>query len=277
MRFRSLLIALVMVCAGFLTACGDGPAQAYDPKINTYDEIVNTGLANKCPQISEFTRGSISISIDEPLDIIDLCLEPQQYFVKEEPTNKRQDAKFVEGKLLTRDTSSLEQMRGSLTIDESGVLTFTEFDGIDFQIATVLLPGGEEVPFFFTIKKLVATSEPGFTSINTSADFEGKFKVPSYRGATFLDPKGRGLSSGYDNAVALPAGSDKGDYTRSNIKQVDTSKGEISLQITKVDSDTGEISGVFQSEQPSSTDLGAEEPEEVKIRGVFYARLEPQL
>lgn len=101
--------------------------------------------------------------------------------------------------------------------------------------------------------------------------------MPSYRGASFLDPKGRGLSSGYDNAVALPAGADKEDYLRSNLKQYETRNGEISLQITKVDGETGEISGVFESEQPSSTDLGAEEPEEVKIRGVFYARLEPQI
>jgi photosystem II oxygen-evolving enhancer protein 1 len=277
MRFRSLLIALLMVCVGLLTACGDGPAQAYDPKTMTYDEILNTGLANKCPQISEFTRGSIPISADQPLAIVDMCLEPQEYFVKEEPTSKRQEAKFVQGKLLTRETSSLEQIRGSLSVDENGVLTLTEKDGIDFQIATVLLPGGKEVPFFFTIKKMVATSEPGFNSVNTSVDFKGKFKVPSYRGATFLDPKGRGLSTGYDSAVALPAGADKEDYLRGNIKQAETMQGVASLQITKVDEETGEISGVFESEQPSSTDLGAEEPEEVKIRGVFYARLEPQL
>jgi photosystem II oxygen-evolving enhancer protein 1 len=266
-----------MVCVGFLTACSDGPAQAYDPKTMTYDEILNTGLANKCPEISEFTRGTIPISVGQPLAVVDLCLEPQEYFVKQEPTSKRQEAKFVEGKLLTRDTSSLEQIRGTLTVDDNGVLTLTEKDGIDFQIATVLLPGGEEIPFFFTIKQLVATSEPGFTAVNTSADFEGKFNVPSYRGATFLDPKGRGLSTGYDNAVALPAGADKGEYIKGNIKQFDKRQGEISLQITKVDGDTGEISGVFESEQPSSTDLGAEEPEEVKIRGVFYARLEPQI
>jgi photosystem II oxygen-evolving enhancer protein 1 len=40
--------------------------------------------------------------------------------------------------------------------------------------------------------------------------FGGEFVVPSYRGATFLDPKGRGAASGYDNAVALPAASDAG-------------------------------------------------------------------
>ena len=44
-----------------------------------------------------------------------------------------------------------------------------------------------------------------------SADgFGGEFTVPSYRGATFLDPKGRGAATGYDTAVALPAAGDAG-------------------------------------------------------------------
>ncbi|WP_017293645.1 photosystem II manganese-stabilizing polypeptide [Geminocystis herdmanii] len=277
MRFRNLLVAFLIVCLGFLGACSSNTAQAYDPKSITYDEILNTGLANKCPEISEFTRGNIPISVDQPLSIVDMCLEPQEYFVKEEPTNSRQKAEYIQGKLLTRDTTGLEQIRGTLSVDENGVLTLTELDGIDFQIATVQLPGGSQTSFFFTIKKLVAKTEGGFSSVNTSADFVGEFKVPSYRGASFLDPKGRGLTSGYDNAVALPAGADKTEYTRNNIKNADSYEGEISLQITKVDQETGEISGVFESEQPSSTDLGAEDPEEVKIRGVFYARLEPQI
>ncbi len=277
MRFRNLLVAFLICCLGFLGACSAEKVQAYDPNTTTYDEILNTGRANKCPEITEFTRGTIPISVDEPLAIFDMCLEPQQYFVKEEPLNKRKEAEYIEGKLLTRYTTSLEQIRGTVTTDENGVLTFNEKDGIDFQNITVQLPGGEQVPFFFTIKKLTAQTEPGFTSVNTSTDFVGKFKVPSYRGASFLDPKGRGLTSGYDNAVALPAGADNTEYQRANLKQVDIMKGEISLQITKVDGETGEISGVFESEQPSATDLGAEEPEEVKIRGVFYARLEPQV
>lgn len=277
MRFRNLLVAFLIVCLGFLGACSDTAAKAYDPKTITYDEIVNTGLANKCPEISEFTRGSIAISTDQPLAIVDLCIEPQQYFVKEEPVNKRQKGEYIQGKLLTRDTSSLEQIRGTVSVDDSGVLTLTEIDGIDFQIATILLPGGDQVPFFFTVKKLVAQTQPGFSAVNTTADFVGKFKVPSYRGASFLDPKGRGLTTGYDNAVALPAGADKTEYNRNNIKSADSYEGEISLQITKIDQDTGEFSGVFESEQPSSTDLGAEDPEEVKIQGVFYGRLEPQV
>lgn len=277
MKFRTLLIAFLAVCLGFLTACSDKAANAFDQGQYTYDDILNTGLANNCPQISEFTRGSIPISVDEPLQVKDLCLQPQEFFVKEEPANKRKEAEFVEGKLLTRYTTSLAQIRGTVSVDEEGVLTFTEKDGMDFQNITVQLPGGEQVPFFFTIKQLVAQTEAGFNSVNSSVDFVGKFKVPSYRGASFLDPKGRGLTSGYDNAVALPAGADREDYIRANLKQAEIMNGEISMQITKVDGETGEIAGVFESEQPSATDLGAEEPEDVKVRGIFYARLEPQI
>ncbi|MGY6529957.1 MAG: photosystem II manganese-stabilizing polypeptide [Cyanobacterium sp.] len=277
MRFRNLLVAFLIVCLGFLGACSDGQAKAYDPKTITYDEIVNTGLANKCPQINEFTRGSIDISPDQPLAVFDMCLEPEEYFVLEEPVSKRKEAEYIQAKVLTRDTTSLEQIRGSIVADEQGVLTFKEFDGIDFQIITVLLPGGKQVPFFFTVKQLTAQTEPGFTSVNSSTDFKGDYKVPSYRGASFIDPKGRGLTIGYDNAVALPAGADNSEYTRSNLKKAEKMKGEMSLQITKVDAETGEIAGIFESEQPSSTDLGAEDPEEVKIRGSFYARLEPQI
>ncbi|MDJ0844727.1 photosystem II manganese-stabilizing polypeptide [Crocosphaera sp.] len=274
MRFRALLIAFFALCLGLITACSDGAANAVNPQDLTYDEILNTGLANKCPQISEFTRGSIPIEPGQTYFVDDLCLEPQEYFVKEEPVNKRQEAEYVPGKLLTRYTTSLEQISGTITVDEEGVVTFIEEAGIDFQPVTVQLPGGEQVPFFFTIKNLVGKTEPGFTSINSSIDFEGDFRVPSYRGATFLDPKGRGLATGYDNAVALPATADKEDY--ANVKQTPIGQGSISLQVTKVDKETGEIGGVFESEQPSDTDLGAKEPVEVKIRGTFYARVTPE-
>lgn len=276
MRFRALIVAFLALCLGILTACSDGPANASSRENLTYDEILGTGLANKCPQVSEFTRGNINLEPNKAYAVSDLCLEPQEYFVKEEPANKRQKAEFVPGKVLTRDTSSLEQITGTITSDANGVLTFTEEDGMDFQPITILLPGGEQVPFFFTIKNLVGKTEPGFTSINSSVDFEGTFNVPSYRGAGFLDPKGRGVVTGYDNAVALPAGADSEDYARTNAKQTPAGKGTISLRVTKVDGESGEVAGVFESEQPSDTDLGAQDPEEVKVRGIFYARIEPK-
>ena len=274
MRYRGLIVAFMALCLGILTACSGNPLDSLSRDQLTYENILNTGIANTCLQLEETTRGSIAIDPDKSYALTDLCLEPTSFFVEEEPANKRKKAEFVPGKLLTRATSTLDQVSGSIQVNEDGSLTFLEEDGIDFQAITVQLPGGEQTPFFFTIKQLVATTKPGIKQIDTSTDFEGEFKVPSYRGAAFLDPKGRGTFTGYDNAVALPAGADSEDYARANVKEIESGKGEIFLQITKVDGETGEIAGVFESEQPSDTDLGSDEPELVKIRGIFYARVQ---
>ncbi len=61
----------------------------------------------------------------------------------------------------------------------------------------------------------------------------------------------------------------------ANVKRAEILQGKISLQVAKIDSASGEIAGTFISEQPSDTDLGAGEPKEVKIQGLFYARVEP--
>ncbi len=274
MRYRTLIVALLALCLGVLTACSEGPTSE-SRDLLTYDQIKGTGLANKCPLLAETSRGSIPIDASQSYVMTDVCLEPTTFFIKEEPTNKRQKAEFIAGKLLTRNTSSIEQVQGSLKVNKDGSLTFSEADGLDFQAITVQLPGGERVPFLFTVKDLVAQSQPGLTSLNTSTDFEGEFKVPSYRGSAFLDPKGRGVTAGYDNAVALPAQSDKEELTRANVKQAEVLKGRISLQVAKVDNTTGEVAGTFESEQPSDTDLGNAEPKEVRIRGLFYARIRP--
>lgn len=274
MRYRAFIVAFLALCLGVLTACSDGPASATDAPLS-YDQIRGTGLANNCPQLAETTRGSIPIDSSQSYVLTDLCLQPTTFFVKEESANKRKEAEFVPGKLLTRLTSSLDQIRGSVTVGQDGSLTFVEEAGIDFQPITVQLAGGERVPFLFTIKSLVAKSQPGADSINTSTDFEGEFKVPSYRGSVFLDPKGRGVAAGYDNAVALPSQADKDEIARANVKRVGSLAGHISLQVAKVDSRTGEVAGTFESEQPSDTDLGAADPKEVRIRGIFYGRVEP--
>jgi photosystem II oxygen-evolving enhancer protein 1 len=274
MRYRALIVAFLALCLGLITACSDAPTTSSGRDVLTYDQIRGTGLANKCPQLAETSRGSIPIDSSQSYTIKELCLEPTSFFIKEEPANKRQEAEFVAGKLLTRYTSTIDQVQGNLKVNADNSLTFTETDGLDFQAITVQLPGGERVPFLFTIKNLVAQSQPSLTSINTSTDFEGSFKVPSYRGAAFLDPKGRGVVSGYDNAVALPAQADDEELTRTNVKRAENLNGKISLQIAKIDSSSGEIAGTFESEQPSDTDLGAGEPKEVKIRGLFYGRVE---
>lgn len=273
MRYRALIVAFLALCIGVLTACSEAPSATSDVPL-TYEQIRNTGLANSCPQLSQISRGSIPIEAGQDYRILDLCLEPTSYFIKEEPTNKRQEAEFVSGKPLTRYTSTLAQVSGSLSLGEDGSLTFQEEDGFDFQAITVQLPGGEQVPFLFTIKGLTAISQAGVNAVTTSTDFEGDYRVPSYRTSNFLDPKGRGLATGYDNAVALPARADSEELLRENVKNFDVGQGHISLQIAKIDSATGEIAGTFECLQPSDTDMGTAEPVDVKVQGVFYGRVE---
>ncbi|MBD2260017.1 photosystem II manganese-stabilizing polypeptide [Pseudanabaena sp. FACHB-2040] len=272
MRYRALIVAFLAICLSVLTACSEAPSATSDVAL-TYDQIRNTGLANKCPQLGETRRGSIEVEPGKSYQIVDMCLEPTAYFVKEEMVSKRQQATFVPGKVVTRKTSSLDQVRGDLIPEADGSFTFLEKDGIDFQAITVQLPGGQQEPFLFTVKGLVAHSQSGLNAVTTSTDFEGDYRVPSYRTSNFLDPKGRGLATGYDTAVALPGRGDD-ELERENVKAFDVGDGHISLQISKIDTYSGEIGGTFEAVQPSDTDMGTAQPVEIKLRGVFYGRIE---
>merc|ERR1712170_166960 len=176
------------------------------------------------------------------------------------------DPEFVDSKLVTRLTYTLDDMAGKMKIGADGKVVFIEEDGIDYAPTTVQLPGGERVAFLFSVKQL--------NTNGTLDNFGGEFNVPSYRGSSFLDPKGRGGSTGYDTAVALPGRGDDEGLAKENTKNVAALKASIVLAAAKVDPATGELAGVFQSIQPSDTDLGAKVPKDVKITGIWYARLE---
>lgn len=230
----------------------------------TYLQVKGSGLANICPVIEGGTRNLSSISAAD-YSIEKFCLEPTSFKVKEESQIKNGSAEFVETKLMTRLTYSLDDMSGTMKISGDGKVSLTEEDGLDYAPTTVQLPGGERVAFLFTVKQLFASG--------TLDMFTGEFNVPSYRGSSFLDPKGRGGSTGYDTAVALPARGDEEDLIKENNKNTASLKGTIVLSTAKVDARSGEIAGVFQSLQPSDTDLGAKAPKDVKVTGLWYARL----
>ncbi len=271
MRYRALIATLLAFCLSvFITACSDAPTTKEGM---TYEEVRNTGLANSCPTIEATARGSIAFAPGETYTLQNLCLEPTNFAVKVEGENKRQSANFVQGKVMTRFTSSIDSVSGSLSVGSDGSLTFKEEDGFDFQAVTVQLPGGEQFPMLFTIKGLVATSQPGINGINSSTDLKGEFRVPSYRTSNFLDPKGRGLTTGYESAVGLPGSTDADELARENNKRFLSAKGNISLQVTNVNGATGEISGTFESLQPSESDMGSKEPSDVRVRGTFYGRV----
>jgi photosystem II oxygen-evolving enhancer protein 1 len=99
--------------------------------------------------------------------------------------------------------------------------------------------------------------------------------VPSYRTSNFLDPKGRGLTTGVEYTQGLIGlGADSEGLERENIKRYVDGTGQMEISITKVDASTGEFAGVFTAIQPSDTDMGSKDPVDVKITGQVYGRLE---
>lgn len=190
---------------------------------------------------------------------------------------KRQESKFVVTKPLTRESFTLDQVSGSLDMSSDGSLQFTEQGGFDFQPVTVQLPDGERVPLLFTVKGLVAKNQNPSRNLGPSTRLVGNFQVPPYRTSSFIDPKGRGLTMGYDAVMGLPIQADSEAFARPTLKSFDVGEGKISLRINRVNRITGEIAGFFESEQPSDTDFGAKEAMDVKIQGQFYGRVEPEV
>merc|ERR1712048_1066352 len=253
------------IIAGSLFISGSSQALTFDELQGlTYLQVKGSGLANTCPVI----EGGSSNLRELPsgnYNFDKFCMEPPSFKVKEESQLKGGEPDFVDTKLVTRLTYTLDDMSGKMKIGSDGSVSFIEEDGIDYAPTTVQLPGGERVAFLFTVKQL-----------NTSGSldsFGGEFNVPSYRGSSFLDPKGRGGSTGYDTAVALPARGDDEELAKENTKNTAALKGSVVFSTAKVDPATGEIAGVFQSIQPSDTDLGAKPPKDVKVTGLWYARL----
>lgn len=272
MRYRTLIVAFLAICLGVLTTFSQVAFAADDTPL-TYEQIKGSGLAKNCPQLPD-GEDSIQLQSGKSYQLVDLCLQPSNFFVKEEPTTKRQKPKYISAKEVTFGASTLDLVRGDLTVGADNRLTFSEKDGYDFGAVTVQTPSRELVPFLFTVKGLVARAQSGADGLSPSTKFEGAYRIPSYRTSGFLDPKGRGLSTGYDTAVALPASGDRDEIRRENIKAFDIGEGSISLKVENVDSYTGEIGGSFIAIQPSDTDMGSKEPVDVKIQGVFYARVE---
>merc|ERR1711972_346770 len=234
----------------------------------TYQQVKGSGLANRCPTV-ESQGSSIPVKSGQKLRYV--CFEPKSFAVEAEVEGGKKE--FVTTKLMTRQTYSLAFIEGPLTANP---ITFVEEDGMDFAATTVQLPDGERVPFMFTVKQLVAKGEgsvfkPGFT-------WGGEFEVPSYRSGGFLDPKGRGMYTGYDQAVGLPAsqadgGNGQDELFKETNKVFDIGKGAIEMEVNKVNEDLNEIGGVFVSKQPGDTDMGAKAPKTILLKGIFYAKV----
>jgi photosystem II oxygen-evolving enhancer protein 1 len=258
------------VAAGIAVA----PAQAITKsELNelSYLQVKGTGLANRCPEVI----GEDTIAPKSGDRLVDMCIEPKAWAVEEEiGRGGKTEKKFVNSKVMTRQTYTLDGIEGSLIVGDK--ISFKEEEGIDYAPTTVQLPGGERVPFLFTVKDLLATGsdkvfKPGF-------QMGGDFTTPSYRTGLFLDPKGRGGVTGYDMAVALPGlqSGEEGDADlfKENNKTFDVGQGRIEMEVNKVNADEGEIGGVFVASQPGDTDMGSKVPKKILTKGIFYAKIQ---
>jgi len=271
------LAAAIAVTAGVQSASA-GPFTRSEIASLTYEQIKGTGLANTCPQVETGGSASIKLAGGKKYKIDEFCLEPTSFQVLEEKLTKNGlKTEAVNTKVTTRQTYVLTGIEGDL-VSDAGKLAFIEKDGIDYAPTTIQLPGGERVPFLFTVKNLVAKSDVAASSVDPGLKLSGKFTVPSYRTGLFLDPKGRGTTTGYDQAVALPAlqaGGDESLFAENN-KKFDVGSGSIELKVTAVNSELGEFGGVFIQKQPSDTDLGSKVPKEVLLKGNFFATVNEQ-
>merc|ERR1719221_2074930 len=268
-------VGKVVLATGAAFGIMSAPAQALtkaETNSLTYLQVKGTGLANRCPEVV----GEDSIKPTSGQKLVEMCIEPKAWAVEEEIGRAGKiEKKFVNSKVMTRQTYTLDGVEGDLS-NSGGSIVFTEKEGIDYAATTVQLPGGERVPFLFTVKDLVAkgsgdTFKPGF-------QMGGDFSVPSYRTGLFLDPKGRGGTTGYDMAVALPGlqSGEEGDAQLfgENNKTFDITPGRIEMEVNKVNAEEQEIGGVFVATQLGDTDMGSKVPKKILTKGIFYARVE---
>jgi len=266
-------LAAALALATGVQSASAGPFTRSEIASLTYDQIKGTGLANTCPKVEGSTAEGIKLSSGKKYKIDEFCLEPTSFQVLEEKLTKQGlITEPVNTKVTTRQTYVLTGIEGDL-VQDGGKLAFIEKDGIDYAPTTVQLPGGERVPFLFTVKNLVAKSDSATSSIDPGLKLSGGFKVPSYRTGLFLDPKGRGTTTGYDQAVALPAMQAGGDdqMFKENNKKFEVLDGNIELKVTTVNAELGEIGGVFVHKQPSDTDLGSKAPKDLLLKGSWFA------
>lgn len=239
----------------------------------SYLQVKGTGLANRCVEVGGEGKGTISI--DGKKQFVDMCIEPKNFYVQEGT-----DGDFIPTKLMTRQTYTLDGVSGDISAEGSNI-RIQEKDGIDYAATTVQMPGNvgsgaiERVPFLFSVKSLDAIGKG--SKISPGFEFGGPMKVPEYRTGLFLDPKGRGSATGYDMAQALPGSLNNGAndaLANENNKVFSIKEGRMEFEVTKVDSSTGEVGGVFVSTQPSDTDLGSKVAKTILLKGIWYARIE---
>merc|ERR1719213_488443 len=169
-------LALAATMLGMVPKADAGPFTRQDLNGLSYQNLKGTGLSNTCPRIGKEAGTSVSVAGGK-YRINNFCLEPTKFEAEEERITRKGEKykEIVPGKVMTRQTYVLTGIEGALEAD-----------------------GGK-----LTVKDLVAKSDGSASEVAVGNTFSGNFRVPSYRTGLFLDPKGRGTTTGYDQAIGL--------------------------------------------------------------------------
>jgi len=102
----------------------------------TYLQVKGTGLANTCPTI-EIGTTDLSALKAGSYKFSKFCMEPTSFTVKEESQFKGGETEFVNTKLMTRLTYTLDDMSGQFKVGSDRKVSFVEEEGIDYAPVTV--------------------------------------------------------------------------------------------------------------------------------------------
>merc|ERR1711869_123955 len=102
----------------------------------TFLQVKGSGLANTCPVLDDGVSDLKALKAGD-YNISKFCLEPTIFEVKEEAVAKGAKAAFVETKLMTRLTYTLDEISGKFKVGSDGSVELKEEDGIDYAATTV--------------------------------------------------------------------------------------------------------------------------------------------
>lgn len=247
MRHSAIILGLAAL--GVLTLAGCGSDRSPGASSTEF------GYSVECPKV-EGDRAPLELKEGVVKQTYDMCLQPTKIDYEGKPT-----------KLIWGQTANLRPVIAELRRGEDGKPAI-EVTGGSTTYQLTLQARSERIPFLFSVSGLKAEASQVSDVINTSTDLKGELVVPPLRGLGYTDSRGRGSDAGYDQSQSTYATAGKyEDATKESLAR-EVGEGEMLLNITSVNSQTGQIAGTFKSKQSSGVSVV---PGEMEIEGTFVA------
>ncbi|AGY56450.1 photosystem II manganese-stabilizing protein [Gloeobacter kilaueensis] len=211
----------------------------------------------------EGNRAPLELKAGEVRRSYDLCFQPEKAAYEGRPI-----------KIIWGQTAPLGPVIADLSKDASGKPTLQVTGGRNTFQMTTQAPGTERIAFNFSTSGLDATSGAARDVVDTSTDFKGDLVVPPLRGLGYTDARGRGTDAGYESSQGSYAtGGEQFEKGTEESRARKVGKGEMTLSIESINSETGEIAGTFKSTQDSGLAIV---PGELEVEGRFIGTFKPK-